>query len=240
MFVVNRTPSQADVIRAALEHRLAGLHVCLPGEVVSYDVTKQSADIKLSLKNIIESETGEEALEYPVIPDVPICFPRAGAWFIHFPISPGDHMLVLFSERSIDQFRSLGGTQDPLDLRKHDLSDAVALPASLVPDASVLAGVANDHLTVGKSGGSTIHINADGTIGLGSAVPADAAATALKVATELQQFTTIFLTPLNTIPAAIDLASALTAINAVLVGAKALLLTGWPHDVGSTKVRVDP
>lgn len=228
-----RSPTTAETLRAVLAARLAQVHTCLPGQIESYDPIKQSASVKLTIKNVIPyaDGTGEDELDYPVIPDVPVAHPRAGAWRIHLPLSQGDHVMVMFAERSLDQWRSLGGIQNPLDLRSHDLSDAVAVPCNLYPDADALTGLLMNCLSIGKQGGSVININDDGTVNLGSAVPIDAAALASKVAIQLQQLATVFAT---WVPVPSDGGAALKAALTVLLG------TGWPADTGSSKVKIDP
>lgn len=238
--MTERAPQLAELLSAVLEHRLSQVHVCMPGIVESYDATKQTASVRPAIKNVIVTGafSGEQELEFPVIPDVPVCHPRAGAWFVHLPLSAGDTVMLHFAERSLDQWRALGGVQNPLDLRKHDLSDAIAVPVNLYPDASPLVGVSADHLSLGKDGGSSIHINADGTIAIGSGTPLDSAATALKVNTEL--------TALKALISGIgpDLIALYTLLGIPspwgTIQLPAYLATGAPHDVASTKVKVDP
>jgi hypothetical protein len=42
-------------------------------------------------------------------------------------VSPGDPCLLIFSDRSLDSWLDRGGEVDPIDLRRHHLSDAVAI-----------------------------------------------------------------------------------------------------------------
>ena len=50
---------------------------------------------------------------------------------MQFDLVPGDTVLLVFSERSIDKWAQQGGEVDPLDSRLHHLSDPVALPGLL-------------------------------------------------------------------------------------------------------------
>lgn len=48
-----------------------------------------------------------------------------------FPIIPGDECLVVFSDLSIDNFWLNGNVQNPVESRRHDLSDGIAIPCNL-------------------------------------------------------------------------------------------------------------
>lgn len=235
-----RSPSLAEVIREVIEHRLSSLHVCLPGRIESYDPATQTASIKLVLKNVIHfaDNTGEDELDYPVLPNVKVAHPRSGLWRIHLPLHAGDYVMVMFAERSIDQWRSLGGVVNPLDQRKHDLSDAIAVPCDLYPDAEALSGMDTSRLSIGKQGGSVININDDGTIALGSDAPSDAVATANKVNA---QFAALAAALTSWVPVPSDGGAALKVILTTLFTVGAPFAPGpWPADVSSTKVKVDP
>lgn len=69
---------------------------------------------------------GEE-LEAPTIINVPVCFPvgMGGAAQVTVPLQEGDDCLLLFSQRSIENWLS-GSDQAPDDPRQHDLTDASA------------------------------------------------------------------------------------------------------------------
>jgi hypothetical protein len=64
---------------------------------------------------------------------------RGGGYFLSLPLAPGDTVELIFNERSIDKFvnSSAGTPVDPVDLRKHDLSDAIAIPVSFVLSKSL-------------------------------------------------------------------------------------------------------
>lgn len=235
----SRQPSLAEVLKDFVEYRLSALHVCLPGYVESYDVAKQTCSVKLAVKNVLKVAGGEEALDFPVIPDVPLAHPRAGGWFLHMPITSGDSVLVVFAERSLDQWRSLGGVQDPLDLRKHALPDAIAVPLNLYPDASALVGLAAGSLSLGRQGGSSVHVKPTGAVTLGSETPTDAVATANKVLGELNKIAAA-ATAIALLPPAADLATAIALANGIKAAFVSLLAAPFPVSVASTKVGCDP
>jgi len=145
-----------DVIRQAISYELTGIHTCLPASIVSYDYTKQKATVQPLLKK--PYVTGGESL--PEIPNVPVIFPKGGGFSMHFPLNAGDVVLLLFSERSIDQWLNRGGEILPLDPRKFDLSDAIAIPG-LMPFSETSPAEDNTNFTL-KIGSGTIKVQPSG------------------------------------------------------------------------------
>jgi hypothetical protein len=140
-----------DVIRRALEMHAADLHVSLPAEVVRFDAAKGLADVRPLVKDSREIDGERMLLPFPVITNVPVQFPGAGGFRVTFPVAAGDACVLLFSDRSLDVWLAKGGEVDPIDDRRHALSDAVALLG--VRDAAhPWSGVASDAMTLGHDG----------------------------------------------------------------------------------------
>lgn len=191
----SRTPTLEEVIRAAIETRLLEVHTALPGRVETYDAARQKASVKPLLKrSVVRSDGSDFAETLPIIPDVPVVFPRGGGFFLSLPMQPGDFVLLLFSESSIDTWQTGAGEEtallEGLDLRRHDLSDAVAL-AGWYPDKRALASASPAHLVVGADAGKQVHVKT-AEIALGIENPADFVALAAKVLTELQNIKLAF------------------------------------------------
>jgi len=117
------TPS--DIIGQAINFQLSGVNTCLPAEIISYDFTKQKASVQPLLKVKFTDGTIDPM---PIIENVPVIFPSSKDFHISFPLNEGDTVLLLFSQRSIDNWLSTGGEVVPNDPRKFDLSDAIAIP----------------------------------------------------------------------------------------------------------------
>ena len=66
-------------------------------------------------------------MDLPELKDVPIVMPRGGEWIITMPIKVGDECMVIFQDLCIDGWWFRGGIQNWNDLRRHDLSDAIAI-----------------------------------------------------------------------------------------------------------------
>lgn len=129
------------------------IFVSMPGEVQSYDPATQRADIKPQLQfTVRDALAGKELKEdLPVIADVPIMFPRFGDFFMTMPVAAGDTVLLVFTDRSIDKWLTFGGNVDPIDLRAHDISDAVAIPG-LYPKPDALPATNANRISIGKVG----------------------------------------------------------------------------------------
>jgi hypothetical protein len=164
--------SLAQIINRAVDVRLADLHTAMPARVLRYDAELQQVDVQPLIKVVYENEDGEQVSEaLPVIVNVPVMFPSAGGFHITFPVKAGDEdgdtVCVLCSEASLDKWLTQGGLVDPIDPRRHHLSDAVAV-LGLRDFAHALSDVPVDAMSMGKQGGPVIHI--DGTkVKIGSA-----------------------------------------------------------------------
>jgi hypothetical protein len=84
--------------------------------------------------------------------DVPIVFPSAGGFSLTVPVVPGDECLLIFSDTCIDSWWQSGGVQDPMCLRRHDLSDAFAI---LGPKSQIkkLTGYSTDSVQLRNEAG---------------------------------------------------------------------------------------
>lgn len=129
------TPSVAETVQTRIDEALMEVNVSMPGKIVKYDKKTQFADVQPQLKFSTEDGT---VLPFPIIPNVPVKHPRAngGKIFIHLPLKPGDDVQLVFSQRSLDNWKTQGGMSDPADRRKHHITDAVAyVGGSAEPDA---------------------------------------------------------------------------------------------------------
>lgn len=169
------TARQPEVLRRILESDRLDLHTALPGRVRSYDSDTQTADIELGVRRVIPvgDEDEEDRVEdYPILPSVPVVFPRGGGYFLHFPLEAGDGVLVIFAESDLNRWRETGDVSDPGVATRHGLSGAVALAGlHWRGDANAAA---NSNLRIGRETGPRIEITgseiqAGGTVALAEA-----------------------------------------------------------------------
>jgi len=148
----------SDAINTVVENRLIEMHTSMPGIVKSFDGDTGTIQVVPALKR---KTVNNEVIELPVINDVPVVYPQTSKAAFTFPLSEGDEVLLIFSERSIDSWKELGGVVDPLDFRKFQLSDAFAIPFSRSKQ------VATDKMQIKYENG-IISIDDDGKYSIGN------------------------------------------------------------------------
>jgi hypothetical protein len=165
---VPQADSLGQLIRGAIDHRLHGLRVSVPGEIVSYVAATQ----RCRVQPLAFVRVGDEEQPMPVLDDVPVCWPRAGGCAVILPIAAGDKVTVSFSDRELDGYRGTGLATEPTGPRAHHLSDAFVLPMGIWPDAQpLLAGaLAGTDVVVVRDGSTCIAIKADGSVVVGDVV----------------------------------------------------------------------
>lgn len=113
------------VVQNAINAALLDLHVALPASVIAVEPGGGVA-VQPLLKRIYRSGS---VVNLPPIQGVPVWSPRGASYFVQLPVAPGDLGLVIFSERSLDKWKSGDGSAvETGDVRTHDLSDAVFFP----------------------------------------------------------------------------------------------------------------
>ena len=154
-----------EILKSAFDSYIAGsIHTALPGQVETYDYQLQKASVKPLLKK--HYLDGEE-LSLPVIVNVPVIFPRSGGASLTFPVNKGDYVLIIFIERALENWLSLGGEVAPGDRRKFDLSDAIAIPG-LYPFTDVGPAENNADVLL-KFNAAKFRIDSTGKFALGNA-----------------------------------------------------------------------
>jgi len=154
-----------EVVRIALERRMADVHVALPASIVSYDAPTQTATVRPLLKGTAPSPTGIDiAVTLPDVYSVPILFVGGGGARATFPVAAGDMALLVFSDRALDRWKSLGaGTPpaalDPQANNQHSLSDAVAIVGLRALGTGLpWTNAPTDRVTLGYDAGSRIEV----------------------------------------------------------------------------------
>ncbi|UUZ80628.1 hypothetical protein LJK88_38210 [Paenibacillus sp. P26] len=126
----DRLPNNdAEFYRVLTDSIFAGLRVAMPGIIESFSAETQTVTVRPAIREqIVDPDTLQPSwVDIPVLLDVPVVLPRAGGFAITAPIKPGDECLVVFADRCIDAWYSLGDVQNQMELRKHDLSDGFAI-----------------------------------------------------------------------------------------------------------------
>lgn len=170
-----RQPSLGKLLNDLKASTLADIRVSIPGRIEKYDASTQLADVQPLVKDSYVDRDGSTVYEnLPIITNVPVQFPGSSGLRIMFPISVGDTVLLVFADRSIDSWQTQGGISTPTDERRHDLSDAFAIPG-FHDNTAPFSGAEDGVITVGSSTGASEFV-----------------ATAQRVLTELQKIQTAF------------------------------------------------
>lgn len=136
--------SISEAIKNLVKGILSGVHTCMPAQVDSYDPAKQKATVKPLLKRAYAD--GKYTV-FPSITDVPVIFPRSGKASLTLPVNAGDTVMLVFAERSMDQWLIKGGEAETKLESQFDLSDAVAIPG-LFPFTENSHATDNTHVTL--------------------------------------------------------------------------------------------
>lgn len=151
------------VMQRVLDQWKRDLRVATPGQIRSYDPETQTADVQPHIRRELRRLSDERERVFddmPIIPTVPVCFPRFGPWFVSFPIADGDYCLLLVCDQDLTRWREQGRTGDPYMPSSHHIADAVAIPG-IFPEGAALGDAHPDHLVIGKDGGPRVHITGD-------------------------------------------------------------------------------
>jgi hypothetical protein len=170
----------AELLEAAISHREIDVHTALPARVESFNASAQTVNVTIMCNRAVPDGNGNYISEQlPALADVPVAFPRSGAFFISFPLASGDFGFLVFAERNISAYRATGAQGDPGDLGMHTLDGAVFFPC-VYPDAKALSNVDATNMVLGSdTNGSARIIIAPTGINLGAAA-ADGVASGTK------------------------------------------------------------
>lgn len=175
--------TEADFVDARIEDALSEVHTATVGVIERYDPATQTATVRPVVERATPQSDGtcrHEAM--PVLPRVPVIFPRSGAWAVTWSLVPGDSVLLVSLEQDASGWRAgrAGATVRSGDTRRHHLAHSVAIPglyprAAPIEDAPpAVASGASSRLSLGAvaQNATRLHIHGDGrlTITRGSAV----------------------------------------------------------------------
>lgn len=126
--IKERLDNPSEQQRSAIENELTNARFAMPGIIVSFDAARQTASVQPAItENVQIGDSNREAMNLPVLSDVPVQFPRAGGYCLTFPVKKDDECLLVFGDMCIDGWWQSGGVQDQMEKRRHDLSDAIAI-----------------------------------------------------------------------------------------------------------------
>lgn len=153
-----------ELIKSIISNELANLNFCLPAKIVTYDFKTRKATVQPSLN---QKFTDDESLPFPQIHNVPVVHPAAGGASITFPVKKDDTVLLMFSDKSLEEWLKDGKQVTPDDPRQNDLTDAIAF-IGFKPFSEQVPAVSADDFVIDYDG-STITIHPAGVVDIDAA-----------------------------------------------------------------------
>lgn len=119
--------TEQELIQRALESRIGDVFTQLPGRVHAF--YGRTVDVEIVITRPIKTEAGEIKQEdFPILPNLIICYPSGGGFSITWDLAKGDHLVVLVMTYALTTWRKTLDISAPGDLRLHHLANSVALP----------------------------------------------------------------------------------------------------------------
>ena len=120
--------SLAEVVRGATRAEREDIFVARAGRIAKYYPETNTADIRPMVKHALYRVGGLGRVydELPMLPSVPVMFPRAGDFVITMPVNEGDPVLLVFRDVSHAEWEADGELSEPVDAQRHALGWPVA------------------------------------------------------------------------------------------------------------------
>ncbi|SXK95417.1 Gp138 family membrane-puncturing spike protein [Klebsiella pneumoniae] len=146
-----------ETLERVKDKSVANARTALPGVILSFDPDTVTCSVSLCSKSSkpvpYEDISKTESMDFPLLVDLPVVFPRGGGVTLTFPLAEGDECLVVFSDRCIDFWWQNGGVQELVDWRSHDLSDAFVIPGPQ-SQAKKISGISTSAVELRSDDGS--------------------------------------------------------------------------------------
>lgn len=127
----DKTGQPLDYLRQIIQSEMLSLGVSIPAIVDSFDPATQMIEATPVIRRRRRLEDGSTEVEdRPKQIKIPLCTPyvRTLGFSITMPLSPGDHVMLIFADRGIDLWQETGDISDPPDVknvRAHNYTDAL-------------------------------------------------------------------------------------------------------------------
>lgn len=157
MFEVNDLDS---IIEKHIKDNQREMNTFIPAVVTKYDPETQTVDVQPSINVVVYSPPSE--IELPELQGIPLIYPRSKNSYIHIPIEVGDNIGVIFSQRSLANWKEKGGSNiSTTSSRMHDIADGVAIVgldigsnSNVIPDNSKLTISSTTGIWIGNPEGT--------------------------------------------------------------------------------------
>lgn len=119
--------SLSFALKTFFDYQMKGVWTVMPCMAISdANVEEMRVDVQPLIDGLYDDGTTERR---PPLYSVPLQMPATNNSVIWVPVSEGDILLCVFSQRSLDNFKAgVGEFQEPSDYRRFDKRDAIAIP----------------------------------------------------------------------------------------------------------------
>ena len=117
--------SMAAALDAYMAGAFSSVHTSIPASVVKYDEGKHRAQVKPSVRMLMDNGV---QIELPDLMDVPVVFPSGKFFDLEFPLDKGDGVLLLFAEQDISAWKKGDSPAVPATASRFNLDSAIAVP----------------------------------------------------------------------------------------------------------------
>ena len=149
MDVSNELPVEMSTLLDNLKKNIFSTFNCVQiGKINSIDRSAGTVSIIIQIKR--EAADGTST-SIPMLTDCPYFVLQGGGAYIDMPITAGDYCIVLFNDRDIDNWWKTANVTTPASIRKHSLSDGIAL-VGISPTTKVLSSSGSLVRILGTSG----------------------------------------------------------------------------------------
>lgn len=144
---------------------LSNINTSIPGTIQTFDQATQIATVTPNIRAIENKMDGTTTtVQLPDLIQVPCVFPYSTTtgFALTFPIEKGDQCLLIFAQRSIDNWQEFSRVQDPAESkfpRAFSLSDAIAIPG-LIPKPNAIQSWQNDGIEL-RNTDRSVHIKVE-------------------------------------------------------------------------------
>lgn len=131
-----------EPIATGVEAALLDVRTHGRGNVLDYNETAKTCTVRMATKHAVPDDEGGFAfVDFPDLPNVPVAWPSAGGFMLHWPLPVGSSVFVTFDEIDCQQWEKTGEVSEPAWLERHGLSSPLAHPYSRTPIATAGAGM---------------------------------------------------------------------------------------------------
>ncbi len=220
-----------ELLTLAFEAKQTNLHVAMPGIVESYDHATQTADVIPQLNKALPDGQGNYIYsQLPKLISVPVSFQRCKQFTMTFPLVAGDSGTLLFSERSIAVWRTVGTPCNAGDVGMHTLDGAMFIPG-ISPDSMQSKTADSTNMIIGSEtdGDSRIEIKPSGGINLGAG-----ATSQVLTQTDFETFLYVWQ---NAAVGTVDGGALMRTNTIAALGSAGWAIGSTPHVLGSGTVK---